>query len=145
MNDRPIVESIREFIKDCPYLPEYYHSLNIDRLDEDVSSYSINAVPCEPIVKKFVNGSSIRQFEFHLVSTEAYSQEVLDQIVNSTFFEHFSDWLEKCTISGILPELSGEKRTAQSIEATTHGYVLDTSETTAQYAIQCRLTYHQKR
>lgn len=141
---KPIIESVREFIGKCPYLPEFYNSLGLDRLEEEISSYSIDSVPCEPIVRSYVNGDSIRRFDFHFKSTEAYSPEILDQIANSAFFEQFSQWVEECSADKMLPEL-GEGKTATRIEVLTHGYVLDADETTAQYCIQCRLTYKQKR
>lgn len=141
--EKPIIQSIRDFIAGCPYLPEYYNCLAIDRLEESVSSYSIDAVPCNPIVKPYVNGDSLRQFEFHFSSTEAYSMEILDQVTNSAFFEHFAAWLEASSNSRNLPVLSGSRK-SMIIEALTHGYIAGTSDTTARYCIQCRLTYYQK-
>lgn len=39
-----VIEAVREIIKRCPYLDEYYKSLGIDRLGKDSTSYSIESV-----------------------------------------------------------------------------------------------------
>lgn len=136
-----IIGAIRDFISDCPFLTEY-NSLLIDRLEGEVSSYSIEPVSCSPIVKRYVNGRSVRKYDFHFASMEAYTAEVLDQISNSEFYEHFADWLERCSKVKALPEL-GNNRLAMKIEALTPGYITSADETTARYVIQCRLTYMQ--
>lgn len=141
MSERSIIESVREFIARCPYLDEYA-ALLVDRLEGDVDSYSIEPIPCSPIVKRYVNGQTVRRYEFHLASTEAYTIEVLDQISNSTFYEQFADWLEQCSRSRNLPDL-GDGKLATKIEALTPGYLATTNESTARYVIQCRLTYMQ--
>lgn len=141
MSEKSIIESVREFIAGCPYLDEYA-ALLVDRLEGDVDSYSIEPIPCSPIVKRYVNGQTVRRYEFHLASTEAYTIEILDQISNSAFYEHFADWLEQCSRSRNLPDL-GDGKLATKIEALTHGYLATTNESTARYVIQCRLTYMQ--
>ena len=100
----------------------------------------IEAVPCEPVVKRYITGETVRQYRFYFSSREAYSSDVLANLENSMFYEHFQDWLETCTRSGQLPEMTGGKA-AQQIMATTHGYVYDADPEKAQYNIQCRLVY----
>lgn len=140
-NEKPIIESIRDFIAQCPFLDEYA-SLLVDRLEDDVSAYSIEPVPCKPIVKTYLDGTTLRRYEFHLASREAYTQEVLDQINNSAFYERFAQWLELCSRRNILPALNGE-RLSTKIEALTPGYIATADETKARYVIQCALTYMQ--
>lgn len=141
MSNQSVIESIRDFVSGCPYLGEYT-SLLVDRLEGEVSSYSIEPVPCTPIVKQYVNGTSIRRYEFHFASTEAYTAEVLDQISNSEFYEHFATWLERRSRAKQLPDM-GDGKVPMKIEALTPGYITSADETTARYVIQCRLTYMQ--
>ncbi len=138
--EKSIVECIREFISKCPYLPRYNEGIGVDYLGEDTQSYMIEAVPCNPIVKEYITGQSIRQFQFCFASRETYSKNVLDNLENSAFYEHFQNWLEDCTKRNNLPELTGGK-VAQKIMATTHGYVYDSQQSKAQYMIQCNLIY----
>ena len=138
--EKSIIHCIRDFIKECPYLPEFHRSVGVDYLAPDIQSYMIEAVPCNPIVKTYISGS-IRQYQFNFCSRESYSVDVRDNMENSMFYEHFQEWLEKCSNSGDLPVLTGGK-VAQKIAATTHGYVYDASDQQmAQYMIQCSLTY----
>ena len=141
MSNQSLINGVRDFIATCPYLDEYA-GLFVDRQEGEIASYSIEPVPCAPIIKRYVNGCTVRRYEFHFASTEAYTLEVLDQISNSVFYEHFADWLEKCSRSRQLPKL-GDGRQAVKIEALTPGYIATTNETTARYVIQCRLTYMQ--
>lgn len=140
-NEKSIIECIRDFIRHCPYLPEYYKSIGVDYLDSSVASYMIEAVPCKPIIKRYITGQSIRQYTFHFSSREAYSADVIENLENSMFYERFSGWLESCSKAGDLPELTGGK-VAREITATTPGYVYDEEQGKAQYLIQCNLIYY---
>ena len=110
-----VIEAVREIIKRCPYLDEYYKSLGIDRLGKDSTSYSIESVP----------------------------EEVRQNLDNIGFFELFSDWLEQVTNEKDFPELNAGK-TIKKIEAITGGYVFDTELDKAKYQIQCRIIYEQE-
>lgn len=139
--EKSIIKCIRDFIKKCPYLPDFKRSIGVDYLASDVQSYMVESVPCNPIVKWYVNGSSIRQFRFNFSSRETYSIDVLDNLSNSMFYENFQNWLEACTRAEDLPDLTDGK-VARQIMATTPGYVYDTDQEKAQYMIQCNLIYY---
>lgn len=138
--EKSVIQCIREFIKKCPYLPDFKKGIGVDFLGSDVQSYMIEAVPCDPIVKRYVNGSSIRQYRFYFSSRETLTVDVLENLSHSMFYENFQNWLEECTEAGDLPELVGGK-SAQKIMATTHGYVFDADQEKAQYTIQCNFIY----
>lgn len=136
-----IIAAIRDFIKDCPYLDEFYRGVNINYLDEH-SSYSIEETPTEPMVKKYVDGSSIRKLDFIFTSRESYGADVLQNIENSGFYEKFSEWIESNAIKGKLPILENGKE-SRNLQVLTSGYALATDVDKAQYAIQLRLLYFQ--
>lgn len=140
-----VIEGVRKFIREqCPLLQEFgelFPTVGMEKLEEDVGSYTVQVVPSEPIVKWYVNGDTIRRVSFYFASREAY--EDVENIDTSEFYEKFSDWMEKCTRSGALPEL-GEGKRAKSIVATTQGYLMDVTETKAHYQIQCEFQYYQK-
>ena len=75
-----IINSIRKFMLECPHLDEFAKGINVDYLDDEIASYSIEEVPTNPIIKRYVDGSSVRQFEFIFASRESYGQEVLQNI-----------------------------------------------------------------
>ena len=80
-----IIDSIRKFIRSCPHLQEFEGAIkvNVDYLGDESTVYSIDEVPCDPIIKKYVNGDSIRQYEFIFASRESYGPDVLNNISNS--------------------------------------------------------------
>lgn len=138
----PIVKAIREFVKACPYLPNLYKSLNVDYQGSDVGEYMIESTAADPWVKKYVNGTGVKQFPFNFSSTELYTEDVLENINNSGFFELFSEWLDECTRNGVFPALEGN-REPMKIFATTSGYMYDAENGKAQYIIQCNFHYFQ--
>ncbi|NFS12783.1 chloramphenicol resistance protein [Clostridium botulinum] len=140
-----IIESIRKYIKTYSGLKEFEDTVkvNVDKLEKDATVYSIDETVCNPILKKFVDGSSERQFLFVFASREFYGQDVFQNIDNIGFYDKLSEWLEDNTRRGILPKLE-EKKQALSIKAISNGYAFNTDETLARYQIQIQLKYYQK-
>lgn len=138
-----IIESIRSYIAQCPLLKSGC-LLNVDRLGANEVEYTIDAEMTEPILRKYVDGSSLRQLNFVFASRESYGSDTLQNIANSGFYESFADWIEAQSRSGNLPELD-EYRTSQYIEVLSGGYVFDASDSTARYQIQLKFVYYQDR
>lgn len=138
------VEAIREIIKQCPYLDEFYKGIGVDYLGGNTAYYSIESVPSETVLKKDIVGNTKRQYLFNFASRQAYGEEVRKNLDNIGFYEHFSDWLEQFSDTGKFPELE-EGKEAIKIEAITSGYVFDTELSKARYQIQCRFLYYQER
>lgn len=143
MKTAAIIEAIRTWISACPLLKEHA-LLSVDQLVADAVGYTIDAVPCDPIVTQYVDGSSVRQLLFVFASREKYGTTTAQNIANSEFYEKFSEWIQKQSRIGLLPEL-GDYRSAQQIEITSSSYVYDTGTGTARYQIQLRFTYYQDR
>lgn len=136
-----IIESVTKFIMSCPFLTELA-KVNVDFLPADPDTYSVEEVPSETIRKRYLDGSSERQFLFTFAARLNYSDEVRNNIDNSGFFEDFEDWLEECTDKEIFPELK-EGLTPLKIEAISSGYLFDVSGdlSNSRYQIQCGLIY----
>ena len=117
-------------MRTCPLLDED-GKVRIHFLWETPIAYVIEEVPAEPIVKRYVDGSSIRQVLFML---------------SSNFYEKLSDWFEQQTLKGSLPNLP-QGMESQKIEAISTGYALkaDEPKKIARYQIQCKLTYYKER
>lgn len=145
-----VISSIRDFISQCPCLDEFnkafsgveFAKVDLDKLEEDAVSYMIETVPADPIVKRQVNGDTVRRVAFAFCSRVFYGD--VENIDTSDFYENFSDWLEDCTRDGAFPKL-GEGKEARKIRATTNGYLMDAETHAAQYRIQCEFIYYQKR
>jgi hypothetical protein len=138
-----IIKALRDYISQCPYLYEFNKGINIDYLDNDSTTYSIEEVPCEPIIKQYINGDTKRQYDFIFASRESYGADVFQNIENSGFYEDFSNWIEEQSVKGNLPSLEGNRESLE-IKVSTTGYAFQTDDNSARYQIQLKLIYFQK-
>lgn len=132
-------------MRTCPLLDED-GKVRIHFLWETPIAYVIEEVPAEPIVKRYVDGSSIRQVLFMFASRDGYDKSAIQTMLSSNFYEKLSDWFEQQTLKGDLPKLP-QGMESQKIEAVSTGYALEADEPkkTARYQIQCKLTYYKER
>lgn len=139
-NMSKIIDSIREFILTCPFLENW--RVNVDYLGTGME-YSIDPLPCDPIVQRYVDGGAKKQFQFAFTSREEYDQDARINIENSGFYQGFEEWLEQKSFSGDLLDL-GQGKTPVRIETLNSGYLYDADEKKARYRIECRLIYIQE-
>lgn len=117
--------------------------INVDFLPEAGVEYSIDTTPSTEIVRRYVDGSSIRQYLFVIRSVEDYGTDVLQNLSNSGFYEELAAWMEQQTWDGSVPQLPTGLH-AQRIEAQSTGYLFSPGAKTGRYQIQCRLLYYQE-
>jgi hypothetical protein len=138
-----MIEKLRAFLVTCPFLeiqgdksaPLVY----VDHLTETPSVYSINIIPTQPWVRKYVDGGGVKQLTFVFRSLEVYGgADITQNIQNIAFFERFAEWLEQ-QVPNTIPELYHWIK----VEALTEGYFFDVQEgqDKASYQIQCRVLY----
>lgn len=140
-----IIKALRDYIRGCPHLDTFNNAIkvNVNFLESDTDTYSIEEVPVEPIVKKYVNGDSVRQYAFIFTSREPYGVDVLQNIDNSGFYEKFADWIENQNDNEIFPVIDNGLEPLE-IKVTSTGYAFAVTEDTAQFQIQLRLKYFKK-
>lgn len=136
-----VIEYIRNWLRKYPGLNG---RLDVDFLDEETETYSIDTIPCEEIIKRYARGSSIKQYQFALSSRRAYEQNIENNLSNLQFFEDLSKWIEEKTQKRDFPTMD-ENRTALKIVVTSNAYPFDVSEDgKARYQMQMRLEYFSK-
>lgn len=136
-----LISSVRTYLLTCPHLTAGA-GLLIDTVSNVPTQYGLFVLPGNPIVESYVDGSSLRQFQFALQSVEYLSDDAARQAAIE-FYETFAEWLEDQSNAGVLPTLAAGK-TAESIEATQSGFLFEFGESgTGVYQIQCRMTYTQ--
>lgn len=135
-----LIDSIRKYIMTCPFLND--GRVNVDYIGTDMG-YSIDPLPCDPIVQRYMDGGAKKQFQFAFTSQEEYDQDARINIENSGFFQAFDEWLEEQTFNGNLPSLEDGKVPA-IIETLNSGYLYDVNGVNAKYRIECRLIYIQE-
>lgn len=137
-----VMKYIRDWLKQYPGLTG---RLDVDFLDEDADTYSIDTIPCEEIIKRYKDGSTVKQFQFAVSSRRYYEQNIKQNLSNLDFFEGLTAWIEQKMQKKELPTMD-KNRTAQRIVITSTAYPFMVSEDgKARYQIQMRLEYFNKR
>lgn len=135
-----LIDSVRTFITTCPFMQDW--RVNVDYLG-DAMEYSIDPLPCDPVIQKYVDGGSKKQFQFAFTSKEEYDQDARINIENSGFYQQLDEWLESKSFAGELPALEAGKSPVR-IETMNSGYLYDVDGENARYRIECRLIYTQE-
>lgn len=136
-----VIEAIRDYISNCPALETF--NVNINYLEDDYDSFSIEETPCDPVLRRYIDGSMKKQCQFVFTSKEPYSSDVICNINNSNFYEEFSNWIESNNRNSILPVLEEGLESSQ-IKVISSPYVISTEESKAIYQIQLQLNYLMK-
>lgn len=137
------IDAVRDWLRTYPPLAS--GRLGVDYLPEEAQTYSVDSVPGPEVVKRYLDGSAIRQFDFVLASREFYGDQIAQNADNLDWYEAFSDWVKtQNRRPKHLPELEGN-RTARAVEVTTSGYPFQVSDDgRARYQIQLKLTYFER-
>lgn len=136
---KSIIESIREYFLDCPYLEDDVR-LNIDFLGDKAVEYGIYSEPNIATIKKYVDGDELKGFNFIFSTRTIMSGDLATQIDNSAFFDRLIEWVLVQNKNKNFPNLSG-KRYPIKIEVNNNGYIANAESDTAVYQIQMTLKY----
>lgn len=135
-----IIGKIRDFIDGCPLLEG--ETVKVDYIGVDMG-YSIDPLPCDPVIQPYTDGGAKKQYQFAFTSKEQYDEDKRVAIENSGFCQAFEEWLEQQNMQGNFPELPGKKN-AYRLETKNKGYLYDVDGNKARYRIECRLLYTQE-
>lgn len=141
-----IIQGIRNYMKELKCLDTFNNAIrvNVNYLEPSPDTYSIEEIPIDPILKKYVNGDSIRQYAFVFTSREPYGADVLQNIDNSGFYEDLASEIESNNDNDILPLLENNLEPLE-IKVTSTGYAFAVTEDTAQFQINLKLKYLKKK
>lgn len=136
--------ALREFFLKCPSF-EKLKKLGIDMLSKDANVASIDKTPIKPIIKTYIDGSTLRQASFTIRVNLEHVDEIKQKIENSEFFEEVSDWIEEQNELGIFPILKGDK-TVTKITISSSDYLVSMNPNLrkAYYQIQIIIEYEKK-
>lgn len=139
---KTIMDCVREWLRTYPGLSG---RLDVDFLDNDVETYSVDTIPCPEVVKRYRDGSCVKQFQFAVASRNVYDQNIAQNLENLQFFADLTEWIEGEARLRKLPEMDGNRK-AQRIEVLSTAYPFVVSEDgKARYQIQLKLEYFQGR
>ena len=113
------------------------YQINADMLSNDINNYSIDKIPVQAEVEKWIIGPTIRRDVFSFRSRVAYSQDVINNLENIGFFEEFEDKIKTNNEKGVLPEIDN----IEKIECLNCGTMNVADTNTATFDIQIQVTY----
>ena len=133
MEEKSNMELIGEFIETCPLLNK--GKVNLDFIDSDPQSYSIDETPVDPVLNYFKDGGRRLQIQFDFSIQANFS--VLENIKNSKFCDNYMKWIYEQNEKGNLPKIEG----IDWIKCLGRGTITRTSDTTAIYVILMQVAY----
>lgn len=136
-----IIEGLTNYFLECPLLRDGV--FRVDALGSEPVEYALAPAVTSPVIKTYINGSSIRHYQFYFNSREAYSMDRVMAVQNESFYEDLCSWVERQNASGNLPELP-EGCKAQTLAVLAPGFMLDATMENAFYQIQLQLQYYKK-
>lgn len=116
------------------------YQINTNMLSNDINNYSIDKIPTQTTVERWITGIEIHRDVFSFRSRMAYSQDVINNLSNIGFFEDFEAKIYDNNKKGILPEIEG----IEKIECLNCGTMNFAETNTAEFDIQIQITYRNK-
>lgn len=133
-----LIDGIKEFFEGCPLLEN--GRINVNYLGKNAAEYSIESVPAEPVVRRYVDGGELRQYAFVFASREFYDENELQNMDTARFYEELCGWIEQQSKNALLPRL-GAGLTSEKMEVTATGYIYSAKAAAARFQLQGRLIY----
>ena len=135
---KSIIEGLADYFLQCPLLKDGV--FRVDALGSEPVECALETGMTSLVIRIYVDGSSIRQYQFNFNSREAYSMDRILAIQNESFYEDFCNWVEEQSMIGNLPEMP-EGCEAQALTVLTPGFMLDATMENAFYQVQLQLQY----
>ena len=132
-----MIEKIRDYFNEHVTLAEEFNEILVDFLGKDATSYSIEPIPTDRVLRPYTDGGGLYQLVFQFGSKEFYDDSLNQNIENLNFYERFANEIEDNNKRGVRPDIEG----IQSIECLNNGTIQDVEHGTAKYGIQMRITY----
>lgn len=132
------ITKLREYlINILTELQEQYNEMNIYFLDENPNSYSLDKIPIESEIKKWITGITLYRDVYSFRSRRNYSADEITNIENIGFYELFEKTIIQKNKTKIFPNIDG----IQSIKCLNCGSLNNANTNTAEFDIQIQIEY----
>ena len=112
--------------------------INANMLPNNVNNYSLDKIPTESTIERWITGLEIHKDVFSFRSRMAYSEDTINNLKNIGFFEKFEYLVESKNEKGELPDIEG----IESIVCLNSGTMVKNNDgKTAEFDIQLQITY----
>lgn len=112
-------------------------NFNVDALPKETETYSLDKIPTDSTIDRWITGIEIHRDVFMLRSNRNYSYKEIDNLKNIGFFEIFEQKIFDNNSKGILPDIDR----IESIECLDCGAIKSVETNTAEFGIQIQITY----
>ncbi|MBQ7985931.1 MAG: hypothetical protein IJ304_01530 [Clostridia bacterium] len=136
-----IIDAVREYMLSCPLLAG--KKININCLGTKMRSFSIDNAASESVIKKYCDGSSLKQAVFTLAVRDRYDEKLNENLYVMKLLEEVEDWIYKQNILKNLPNLADGNLVPRSIEVTKSGHLHDTSMGSGRWQLEFKMVYKQ--
>lgn len=136
------IEELRKYMFEVldSILSNKQYKINANFLDSDIDNYSLNKIPMEQEITKWIIGGGINQDTYEFISRKGYSADVDNNLKNIGFYEAFEKKIKINNDKKILPNIEG----IHSIECLNCGSLTRADTKTCVFGIQIRITYEEE-
>ena len=135
------ISKLRDYLLDTlTTITNSIEQINADMLSNEIDNYSLDKIPTESVVTRWINGVEIHRDVFAFRSRKAYSIDTINNLSNIGFFEQFEKLIKSNNKKGVLPNIQG----IQSIECLNCGTMVSADGETAIFDIQIQITYREE-
>lgn len=113
------------------------YQINANFLSNDENNYSLDKIPTNTKVEKWIIGIVKRKDIYSFRSRMLYSPDTIENLKNIGFYEKFENIINYNNKNGILPDIKG----IESIECLNCGTMNNAESNTAEFDIQIQITY----
>ena len=129
--------TVWEWLRTCPHIGDMF--FNASRAEDG----NTQLVPSDQEVIRYIDGSSLRNYNCALTRFMAYSQDPNDEanIAAVLDLEAVAEWIDAQMEAGTLPEFPGCVVNEARVLPSESGYMVAQNGTLAKYMIQFQIEY----
>lgn len=134
------VTKLRAYLMDIiTELIGQYGEMNINFLSNEPNNYSLDKIPVQREVQKWIIGDTLYRDVYSFRSRMNYSADTMTNIENIGFYETFEKIIKQKNDSNDLPDIQG----IQSISCLNCGTMNKANTNTAEFDIQIQIEYRE--
>lgn len=132
------ITKLREYLMNIiSEIKEEYNQLNVDFLSDEPNNYSLDKIPVEKEIERWIIGDVINRDLFSFRSRMNYSADTISNIENIGFYEIFEQVIKQKNDNNQLPQIDG----IESIRCMNCGTMNNANTNTAEFDIQIQIEY----
>ena len=144
-----IQETVLDYLDKFPLIERHNKQTYVSQewIDKEII-FGVNDLPdaMGGVVRKDVTGNTTKGHTFMFSAFFTYTDDTLRMLENSTFFEELMYWVEKNNKQGVLPKFdNGRKALEVELVQTPYLFMVDPSNSFAQYSLTFRLIYQERK